>query len=350
VGNDRKEVAIGVAMPRCVFHNNPIPTEYAKVLAREITDMEYTDYPLDHVTPEGVKELRQAINQFILQNQREIFLDGSISPQKQHIQLNQTPTLSPVNHILVTPSGQQAAQQFPSPYTEQEASQQPLQSSPKDKETSQQPLPSSPIPKVKEAPQLPSPPTESGAPKDREASPVQVMPPPSSSPYDTIHEDLGLYKATTRSDPTNQFFVKIKNLKSPSGTSSVMSALVQHAETYMRACRSESYGQDVEVYNLDKLLMRQHDPIFMKKHVPEKFVFGKPFFTSAHLFKRPFPLRRLHNWYLITSSLCVTNITFEIPGNVFYSGARIGSIDFRDLWFMFHQKWLDMNFFVVFCL
>jgi hypothetical protein len=32
VGNKTKEVAIGVVMPRCVFHNNPILVEYAKVL------------------------------------------------------------------------------------------------------------------------------------------------------------------------------------------------------------------------------------------------------------------------------------------------------------------------------
>jgi hypothetical protein len=46
----------------------------------------------------------------------------------------------------------------------------------------------------------------------------------------------------------------------------------------------------------------------------------------------------------------VTNITFEILGNAFYSGARIGSIDFEDLWFIFHQMWLDMNLLVIFCL
>jgi hypothetical protein len=39
VGNKTKEVVIGVAMPGCVFHNNSIPTEYAKVLVREITHM-----------------------------------------------------------------------------------------------------------------------------------------------------------------------------------------------------------------------------------------------------------------------------------------------------------------------
>jgi hypothetical protein len=75
-----------------------------------------------------------------------------------------------------------------------------------------------------------------------------------------------------------------------------------------------------------------------------------PFLTTTQLSKRPFPLRRLHNWYMTTSSLGVMNITFEILGNSFYSGTRIELIDFEDLWFMFHWKWLDMNLLVVFCL
>jgi hypothetical protein len=138
--------------------------------------MGYTDYPLDHVMPEGVKELGQAVNNFILWNQRRIFLDGPISPQRQHMQLSQTPMSSPAYHELATPLSQQAAQQLPSPHTEQEAPQQPLQSPLKDKE----------------ALQRPSPPTEIEATKDKESSPVQGMPPPLSSPYDTIHEDLAL--------------------------------------------------------------------------------------------------------------------------------------------------------------
>jgi hypothetical protein len=318
--------------------------------------MGYIDYPLDHVTPEEVKELWQVVNQFILWNRPEILLDGLILPQKQRIQLSQTSTSTSVNHALATPSGQQAALQLASSHTKQEAPQQPLLSSPKDKEASQQSLLSST--KDKEALQLPSPHTDIEAPKDKEFSPVKVMPPPpscmtnppSSSPYDTIHQDLGLYKTMTRSDPTDQFFEAMKNLKSPPGTSSAMSALAQHAKTYMRACEIESYEEDGEVYNWEKLLVRPHDPIFMKEHVPKNFVFGKPFFTSAQLSKRSFPLKWLHNWYITSSSLEVMNITFEISRNVFYSGGRIGSIDFKDLWFMFHQKWLDMNLLVIFCL
>jgi hypothetical protein len=109
------------------------------------------------------------------------------------------------------------------------------------------------------------------------------MPLPSSSPYGTIHEDLPLYKTKACSDPTDPFFVTMKNLRSSLGTSSAMSGLAQHAEKYMRACEIESYKADGEVYNRDKLLVRPHDPIFMMEHVPKKFVFGKAFLTSAQL-------------------------------------------------------------------
>jgi hypothetical protein len=62
VGNKIEEVAIGVAITGRVFHNNPIPAKYAKVLVHEITDMTCIDYALDHVTPEGIKELGEAVN------------------------------------------------------------------------------------------------------------------------------------------------------------------------------------------------------------------------------------------------------------------------------------------------
>jgi hypothetical protein len=66
------------------------------------------------------------------------------------------------------------------------------------------------------------------------------MPSPSSFPHDTIHEDLGLYKTMPRLDPTDQFFVAMRNLKSLTGTSSTMSTLAPHADTYIRACKIES--------------------------------------------------------------------------------------------------------------
>jgi hypothetical protein len=83
VENKTKEVAIGLAMPGRVFHNNPILVEYANVLVHEITDMACIDYPLDYVMPERIKELGEAVNQFILWNRRKIVLDGLTTPQNQ---------------------------------------------------------------------------------------------------------------------------------------------------------------------------------------------------------------------------------------------------------------------------
>jgi hypothetical protein len=184
VGNKTKEVAIGVAMSGRVFHNNHIPTEYAKVLVREITDIACIDYPRDHVTPEGIKELGEAVNQFILWNRHEIILDGPTTPQNQ----------------LMSPLSQTAM--------------------PKDNEA---PLPTSspPVPKFKEV-SLPS------SPKEKEASTlpmshVRVMPQQDlghqeqdlslSSPYNTIHRKLDLYNPSTRTDPTNKFFEVMKKQK-----------------------------------------------------------------------------------------------------------------------------------------
>jgi hypothetical protein len=53
------------------------------VLVREITDMACIDYPLDHVTPKGIKGIGEFVNQFILWNRREIILDGPTTPQNQ---------------------------------------------------------------------------------------------------------------------------------------------------------------------------------------------------------------------------------------------------------------------------
>jgi hypothetical protein len=137
VGSKIKEVAIGVAMSEHVFHNNPILTEYFKVLVHKITDISYIDYPLDNVMPEGGKELGEVVNQFILWNRCEIILDGPASPQNQ--------LMSPLSQTVT----------------------------PKDKEA---PLPTSlpSVPKFKEA-SLPSSPKEN-EPSPLATSPVKVMP------------------------------------------------------------------------------------------------------------------------------------------------------------------------------
>jgi hypothetical protein len=289
-------------MPGRVFHNNPIPTEYAKVLVREITDMACIDYPLDHVTPEGIKELGEGVNQFILWNRCEIILDGPTMPKDNEAPL---PTSSPP-----VPKFKEAS----------------LPSSPKEKEAST--LPTSPI-KV--------------TPQQDLGHQEQHLPP--SSPYNIIHQELDMYNPSTRSDPMNKFFEVMKKQKM-----STLSALAQQAKSFLTTAEIVSYEEDGEVYDQEKLGLRPDDPVFMNHEVPKKIEFGKPFLTSVELSKRHVPVRRLHNWYMIASSLVMTNITFQIPGNAFCSGARLGSILWEDLCLMFHRRWLNLNLLVVWCL
>jgi hypothetical protein len=124
---------IGVAMPRRVFHNNPIPAEYVKMLVREITDMTCIDYPLDQVMPEGINELGEVVNQFILWNRRKIILDGPTTPQNQLMSpLSQT--VMPKDNEALLPMSSSLVPKF------KEDS---LSLSPKEKEVST--LPSSPV-------------------------------------------------------------------------------------------------------------------------------------------------------------------------------------------------------------
>jgi hypothetical protein len=293
VGNKIKEVGIGVTMLGRVFHNNPIPAEYAKVLVHEITDMACIDYSLDHMMPEGIKELGEDVNQFILWNRCEIVLDGLTTPQNQF--------MSPLSQTAM----------------------------PKDNEALL-PMSSPPVPKFKEASLPPSP-------KENEvstlpSSPVKVIPQqylghqeqdlPPSSPYNTIHQELDLYNLSTHSDPMNKFFEVMKKQKM-----STLSAPTQQAKSYLTTAEIGSYEEDCEVYDREKLELRPDNPVFMKHEVSENFEFSKPFLTNVELFKQHFPVRRLHNWYMIAISLGVTNITFQIQGNTFYSGARLGSIE-----------------------
>jgi hypothetical protein len=95
--------------------------------------MSCIDYPLDHVTSEGVKELGGAVNHFILWNWHEIFLDGPTSPQN-HPMSSLSQTAMPKDNEAPLPTSPPPIPMF------KDAS---LPSSPKEKQAS--PLPTSPI-------------------------------------------------------------------------------------------------------------------------------------------------------------------------------------------------------------
>jgi hypothetical protein len=78
----------------------------------------------------------------------------------------------------------------------------------------------------------------------------------------------------------NKFFKVMKKQKM-----STMSAPAQQAKSYPTASEIDSYKEDDEVYDREKLGLRPNHPIFMKHDVSEKFEFGKPFLMSAELSK-----------------------------------------------------------------
>jgi hypothetical protein len=90
-------------------------------------------YPLDHVTPEGIKELGEAVNQFILWNRCEIVLDGPTMPQNQLMSLL-SQTAMPKDNEAPLPTSSPPVPKF------KEAS---FSSSPNEKEAST--LPMSPV-------------------------------------------------------------------------------------------------------------------------------------------------------------------------------------------------------------
>ena len=127
-------------------------------------------------------------------------------------------------------------------------------------------------------------------------------------------------------------------------------ASVPQQTTYLKAYEIDKYSEDGEVWDREKLCIRLNDPVFMKEDVSDTYVFGKPFALSAQLPKRPVPLRRLHNFYMTASALGVRNITFVVPENAFWSGSYKASIEWEDLWLMYHKRWLDINLVLVWCL
>jgi hypothetical protein len=66
---------------------------------------------------------------------------------------------------------------------------------------------------------------------------------------------------------------------------STLSAPAQQAKSFLTAVEIDSYEEDGEVYDREKLGLRSDDPVFMKHEVLEQFEFGKPFLTSVELFK-----------------------------------------------------------------
>nr|AAU89233.1 hypothetical protein [Oryza sativa Japonica Group]ABF96523.1 transposon protein, putative, CACTA, En/Spm sub-class [Oryza sativa Japonica Group] len=72
-----KEVATGLAIPGCQFHNTAILEDYARVQVAKVHS-DHVSLELDIPTPEGIELLGDAVNQFILWDRRDIILTAAI--------------------------------------------------------------------------------------------------------------------------------------------------------------------------------------------------------------------------------------------------------------------------------
>jgi hypothetical protein len=82
------------------------------------------------------------------------------------------------------------------------------------------------------------------------------------------HNPLGIRPLQVKYSfrPTNKFFEVMKKQKM-----SAMSSPVQQAKSYPTASKFNSYEEDSEVYDREKLGLRPNDLVFMKHDVPKKF-------------------------------------------------------------------------------
>jgi hypothetical protein len=71
------EVATGLVIPGCDYHNKKMLEEYCKVEVLTVVEGHWDDF-LDIPTPDGVEKLSQAINEFILWPRRDIRLNDPI--------------------------------------------------------------------------------------------------------------------------------------------------------------------------------------------------------------------------------------------------------------------------------
>jgi hypothetical protein len=310
-GNKTKAVATAIAIPGNVIHNNPIPNDYAKVTVIEVTDDEYLDYVLDHSMPEGITQLGHAVKQFILWHKRDIELDSSgPSPVQQNLFFSQVSAAEPQ---LESPQG--AQQPSLAPMAEQDQREQVPVQSPTNQ--SGQALPRSPSP----------------PPSNIEESSVQSPP--------VVHHEIIPYNSKTPQDEIRQYLESLKNkckgMQPPPTTTGLQDD-------------TEVWEEDGEMYTREKLFLRKNEPIYKKEDVPERFVLGRPMQTTVQLSKRYVGIRRLHNWYMMASSLGLSYFSFVVPENAFWSGQSIRTVDFKDLWAMFRKERLECSLLTAWCL
>jgi hypothetical protein len=108
INNHRtREVAVGLAIPGCKYHESDIPEDYCKVEVSTVIQG-YEDDMLDIPGPEGIEKLEQAIKNFILWPRRDIQLSepppsSQAPPLTQDLSAPADPLPNPPSSPIVAP-------------------------------------------------------------------------------------------------------------------------------------------------------------------------------------------------------------------------------------------------------
>jgi len=87
------------------------------------------------------------------------------------------------------------------------------------------------------------------------------------------------------------------------------------------------------------------------KHIPKKYVWGKPLLSQAKLIKKPSCIKRFHDWYMRASSAGIDTISMRIPQIAFLSQSTDKRmLTFDDVWALMNHEMLDVLIVTAFAL
>jgi hypothetical protein len=85
--------------------------------------------------------------------------------------------------------------------------------------------------------------------------------------------------------------------------------------------------------------------------VPKEYEYGKPFLPYNLMCELPWPMRLMHDWYLIASELGLGMFTVHVLEGAFKDGPNANfAISFKDLHAFFKMDKMDINLVSAWCL
>ena len=287
----RRKVATGMALPGRELHNKMIPEDYVRVSVTEMVKG-YEKVDLEAAIPEaGIEVLEDAVGTFVMWNRRDVVL------------LTSTPRASPVSAQGSFQASQPSplSTNVPTPICEVD------KALPPPREVNSPPTPpfnvdtTLPLPqKADKAPAAPStadnaPAAPSTADKDAVSKGMPPKIPKTITGYDNRKKDVNVEKWLAGVKNWNASATVAK----PSSKNPDEAAKIADVEQWRKPM---SYDDDI--------LWDMHGDDY------DVYAYGKPLLPISQLSNMPWPMRKLHDWYIRAAAEGVNLITAKIPGEV----------------------------------